>query len=84
MLRQTSFWRPTAVRSKFAVNMPVVMLHISEPTMSHGQVSSSFSTRFLVNWMTRPAMSSYSSPESPQMAPSQADFSQNSGMFHSS
>ena len=34
--------------------------------------------------MTRPAMFSYSSPESPKMAPSQASFLQNSGMFHSS
>ena len=70
--------------SKFAVNIAVVMLHISDPTMSQGQVSSSFSTRFSVNWITRPAMFSYSSPESPQMAPSHAERLQSSGMFHSS
>ena len=63
--------------------MAVVMLHSSAPTMSQGQVSSSFSTRSWVNWITRPAIFSYSSPESPKMPPSQASRLQNSGMFHS-
>ena len=42
MLSATSFSVPLEdARSKFAVNMLVVMLHSSLPTMSHGQVSSS-------------------------------------------
>ena len=85
MLSATSFSVPLEeARSKFAVNMLVVMLHSSLPTMSHGQVSSSFSTRLRVNCTTRPAMFSHSSPESPVMPPSQLDFSHSSGMLNAS
>ena len=71
-------------RAKLAVNILVVMLQSSLPTMSQGQVSSSFSTRFRVNCTPRPAMFSHSSPESPVMPPSQLDFSHSSGMLKAS
>ena len=81
----TSFSVPLEeARSKFAVNILVVILHSSLPTISQGQVSSSFSTQFRVNCITRPAIFSHSSPESPVMPPSQLDFSQSSGMLNAS
>ena len=46
--------------------------------------SSSFSTRFRVNCITRPAIFSHSSPESPVIPPSQLDFSQSSGLLKAS